>query len=72
LGEGTFSGTSSTASGRFEYNKGRVTVVLHWEKEHPPGHPPQLQVGLSTTRAGSLLSSIGRRNILRDILHSFR
>jgi hypothetical protein len=25
-------------------NKGKITVVLHWEKEHPPGHPPQLQV----------------------------
>ena len=26
-------------------NKGKITVVLHWEKEHPPGQPPALQVG---------------------------
>ena len=25
-------------------NKGKITVVLHWEKEHPPGQPPNLQV----------------------------
>ena len=25
-------------------NKGKITVVLHWEKEHPPGQPPSLQV----------------------------
>ena len=24
-------------------NKGKITVVLHWEKEHPPGQPPSLQ-----------------------------
>ena len=28
-------------------NKGKITVVLHWEKEHPPGQPPALQVGLA-------------------------
>ena len=27
-------------------NKGKITVVLHWEKEHPPGQPPSLQVSL--------------------------
>ena len=26
-------------------NKGKITVVLHWEKEHPPGQPPALAVG---------------------------
>ena len=25
-------------------NKGKITVVLHWEKEHPLGQPPSLQV----------------------------
>ena len=25
-------------------NKGKITVVLHWEKDHPPGQPPSLQV----------------------------
>jgi len=25
-------------------NKGKITVVLHWEKEHPLGQPPALQV----------------------------
>jgi hypothetical protein len=49
-----------------------ITAVLHWEKEHPLGHPPQLHVGLRITRAGSPSSSIGRRNILRGILHGFR
>jgi len=30
-------------------NKGKITVVLHWEKEHPPGQPPNLQVGLPSS-----------------------
>jgi len=30
-------------------NKGKITVVLHWEKEHPLGQTPSLQVGGSTT-----------------------
>ena len=28
-------------------NKGKITVVLHWEKEHPPGQPPSLQVSVN-------------------------
>ena len=24
--------------------QGKITVVLHWEKEHPLGQPPALQV----------------------------
>ena len=24
--------------------QGKITVVLHWEKEHPLGQPPSLQV----------------------------
>ena len=25
-------------------SQGKITVVLHWEKEHPLGQPPALQV----------------------------
>ena len=31
-------------------NKGKITVVLHWEKEHPPGQPPSLQVAEYTLK----------------------
>ena len=33
-------------------NKGKITVVLHWEKEHPPGHPPALAVGPGSVSGG--------------------
>jgi len=45
-------------------NKGKITVVLHWEKEHPLGQPPALQVGNSssvsrvTSRQSSTCSTI--------------
>lgn len=39
-------------------NKGKITVVLHWEKEHPPGQPPSLQVGPGAGTGGS--SSVSR------------
>merc|ERR1719278_74203 len=39
-------------------NKGKITVVLHWEKEHPPGQPPSLQVGPGVGGGGS--SSVSR------------
>jgi len=39
-------------------NKGKITVVLHWEKEHPPGQPPSLQVGPGAGVGGS--SSVSR------------
>merc|ERR1719331_469424 len=45
-------------------NKGKITVVLHWEKEHPLGQPPALQVGGSssvsrvTSRQSSTCSTI--------------
>ena len=37
-------------------NKGKITVVLHWEKEHPPGQPPSLQVAFS----------LGNQNMVRS------
>merc|ERR1719278_1126601 len=45
-------------------NKGKITVVLHWEKEHPLGQPPALQVAGSssvsrvTSRQSSTCSTI--------------
>lgn len=38
-------------------NKGKITVVLHWEKEHPPGQPPSLQVGPSGSSSVSRVTS---------------
>jgi hypothetical protein len=55
-------------------NKGKITVVLHWEKEHPPGHPPQLQVGseVEFIHTRVLSSSTGRRSTHPGIPHSYR
>ena len=38
-------------------NKGKITVVLHWEKDHPPGQPPSLQVWKQEEKSLKLRSS---------------
>jgi len=38
-------------------NKGKITVVLHWEKDHPPGQPPSLQVGPGGSSSVSRVTS---------------
>jgi len=41
-------------------NKGKITVVLHWEKEHPPGQPPALQVGPGSGGGGGGSGGVSR------------